>query len=216
MHGARRYLWYVPGIVLSLLVIVALMAFGIGRDVSASVTSVSVSPNAIAMGESATLTIRTFPGGRTIRASIDPNSDGAAVFSDTGATVAEAVSSSGYDGTATFTLLATAEGDVAIEVTDTTENEVQPVTLTVGAGDTTGSFITPPGTQPGVHLAVWGGGTIELLLATAPDAWSIWITRDGRFVGYIPGAPAFVNAPFLALFPGGLLPPGTVLAVVNN
>ena len=69
----------------------------------------------------------------------------------------------------------------------------------------------------GVSLVVWGGGTPSELV-TAADAFgcyvtSIWVTVDGGFRGYSPDSPAFVNAGFLSLFPGGVMPAGPVLLV---
>src|SRR5690606_36978576 len=54
----------------------------------------------------------------------------------------------------------------------------------------------------GVTIARWGGGPISLL----PRATSFWVTVDGHFIGYVPGAPSFVNERFVAEFPGEVLP----------
>ena len=75
------------------------------------------------------------------------------------------------------------------------------------------------GTLPaggGFGLVLWGGGTAQgVANAAAVDGCnlrSVWATRPGGgFVGYIYGAPDFVNAAWLGLFPGGRIPAGTPL-----
>ncbi len=85
-----------------------------------------------------------------------------------------------------------------------------PILSPIVAGGFLGS-IAPSG----VSLVQWSGGTLPLALAT-PDInlRSLWVLQGGVATGYIAGAPDFVNQPFLALFPGGSLPAGTLLAVV--
>ena len=65
---------------------------------------------------------------------------------------------------------------------------------TGAAGLITGNL--PPAGKAG--LIVWGGGTMDSLVATASgqncNVRSVYAIRNGRFVGYTPGAPAFVNA----------------------
>ena len=67
----------------------------------------------------------------------------------------------------------------------------------------------------GVGLALWGGGRVEGLVNTAlargctPD--SIWATFDGELVGYIVGAPDFVNERWASKFPSGAIPNGTIV-----
>jgi len=66
----------------------------------------------------------------------------------------------------------------------------------------------------GVALAIWQGGPAAQLASAAPGAVSFWVTSDGRFVGYVPDAPNFVNASFLALFGGtGEVPDGTIVLI---
>ncbi len=84
---------------------------------------------------------------------------------------------------------------------------------TTGAGSTSGT-LTPPPVASGVNAAEWGGGTLADLVARAPRAVSIWVFEGGKAYGDIPGAPAYVNASFVALFPGGVLPAGTIVLVV--
>lgn len=64
----------------------------------------------------------------------------------------------------------------------------------VATGTITGNL--PPTGKAG--LVVWGGGSMESLVATAGgrgcNVRSVYTVKDGRFIGYTPGAPAFVNA----------------------
>ena len=74
-----------------------------------------------------------------------------------------------------------------------------------------GSFLDGvPG--PGVEFAVYSGGPAEELPAAAPNAASFFTTVDGAFVGYVAGAPGFVNAGFLEHFAAGI-PANTPLIV---
>ena len=66
----------------------------------------------------------------------------------------------------------------------------------------------PESFRPGLSLFVWGGGTVEGILdaalARGCNPQSIWATApDGRMVGYVYGAPAFVNRDWFELFAGG-------------
>jgi D-alanyl-D-alanine carboxypeptidase len=70
----------------------------------------------------------------------------------------------------------------------------------------------------GYGLVVWGGGPIADIAATAAAGGcvlrSVWTTDgDGTFIGYLFGAPAFVNRPWLDRFPGDV-PGGTAAIVV--
>ena len=76
------------------------------------------------------------------------------------------------------------------------------------------------GTIPkaGFGLVVWGGGSAEAVSTTASEGGcslrSIWITGDdGDLIGFLYGAPAFVNAGWAARFPDGL-PANTPLILV--
>src|SRR5690606_20225402 len=71
-------------------------------------------------------------------------------------------------------------------------------------------------TEGGAAIIVWNGGPTESLIA---EAWlsgcavtSLWATAEGRYVGRIQGAPAFVNALWDASFRGGI-PEATPLVV---
>ena len=67
---------------------------------------------------------------------------------------------------------------------------------------------------PGFGLVRFQGGSLEELAACArtSDVVSLWTIAEGEYVAFVPGAPAFVNAAFSALFTGGL-PAGEPLLV---
>src|SRR5947209_4474911 len=52
----------------------------------------------------------------------------------------------------------------------------------------------------GFALVVWGGGSTDALgsasAAGGCNMQSAWVTIEGNFAGYVPGAPAFVNTTF--------------------
>lgn len=85
-------------------------------------------------------------------------------------------------------------------------------------GSGTGTFATPPSPLPtsGVSLLQWNGGTVDALaMATRSlEGVSITVFVGGQAVALIPGAPAFVNTAFVALYPGEV-PAGTLLALVR-
>lgn len=76
----------------------------------------------------------------------------------------------------------------------------------------------PPAGTGGMALILYSGGSLDNLQAElfgqGCGVQSYWVTRDGAWVGYNVGAPSFVNAKFVALFPGEQLPANTVLLVV--
>lgn len=67
--------------------------------------------------------------------------------------------------------------------------------------------------EPGVHLTVWLSGSTGDAAAALPALESVWTAVEGRFVGFVVGAPAFANEEFLALYPKGLLPRDTLVAL---
>ena len=69
----------------------------------------------------------------------------------------------------------------------------------------------------GFSLAVYEGGSVEELVSCAEsrDIVAFYALHDGAYVSYILGAPGFVNAGFLELFPDGL-PPITPLIAGSN
>ena len=81
------------------------------------------------------------------------------------------------------------------------------------SGDGGGGFVRSLPTS-GIALALAEGGTIaQLRLALlAAGAEAVFVTHEGRFAGYLPGAPDFVNLEFLALF-GGAVPAGRPMIV---
>jgi uncharacterized protein YkwD len=95
-------------------------------------------------------------------------------------------------------------------------------TGTVPIAEVTGATPTPTPSpsgdfpQQGVGLLVWNGGNLQQLVAAtqAGGAASVWAGAGGRLVGYTIGAPAFVNASFIAVFPDGNVPKDTALLVV--
>ena len=80
-------------------------------------------------------------------------------------------------------------------------------------GDLGGGFRTALPAS-GIALTVSEGGTITQLrrALAAAGAEAVFVTRNGRFVGYFPDAPDFVNAEFFELF-GGSVPAGQPMMV---
>ena len=80
---------------------------------------------------------------------------------------------------------------------------------------------TPPGLfgllpqQGGPGLVTWGGGTVTGIVRAAAERGvtlrTLWVTSDARWIGYIVGAPAFVNRAWYEHFPGGRIPANTAL-----
>jgi hypothetical protein len=87
-----------------------------------------------------------------------------------------------------------------------------------GLGTEMGTFATPSSPLPakGVALVVWNGGTVEALAAATQLLQGASLTSyvGGKAVVLIPGAPAFVNAAFTALYPSGA-PAGTLFVLVR-
>ena len=72
--------------------------------------------------------------------------------------------------------------------------------------------------QRGFALVVWGGGTAQGIANSAAvdgcNLRSVWASKPGGgFVGYLYGAPDFVNAAWFQLFPGGRVPAGLPLVI---
>lgn len=76
----------------------------------------------------------------------------------------------------------------------------------------------PLPTQGGFALVVWSGGTVDQLIATASDRGcavvSVWSSVNGSLIGYISGAPSFVNLRWRTEVTDGALAAGTPLVVV--
>src|SRR5690606_33005732 len=58
------------------------------------------------------------------------------------------------------------------------------------------------------------GGTIEEAVSAAPGVDSIWATANSELVGYLVGAPPFVNVGFVNAFAGGVIPANTPLILL--
>ena len=70
----------------------------------------------------------------------------------------------------------------------------------------------------GFSLVVFEGGSVEELIGCAEsrDIVTLYVLHEGVFVSYILGAPGFVNAGFLELFPDGLPPIAPLVATSNG
>ena len=75
------------------------------------------------------------------------------------------------------------------------------------------------GTLPragGTGLGVWQGGRAEDVPAAAASLGcrllALWLINNGEFVGFVYGAPNFVNAPFRVAYPS-VVPAGAVIVV---
>lgn len=66
---------------------------------------------------------------------------------------------------------------------------------------------------PGVNLTLYTGGPVDRLEQAAPNAVSFFVTVDGELIGYVAGAPGFVNAGFLGHFTSGI-PANTPMLVL--
>jgi hypothetical protein len=213
----RRRPWYFVGIVPSLLVVVAVLQAG--SPVQAQVIDVAAEATEVAAGETVQITVQTTIGSEPLQAQV--RGDGEAVFESTGTTTAQQSTNTGfgYGGTSTaFTLVALAPGEVVIEFLPSGSGEVEAsLAITIVPSEGVGDFNPPIGPEIGVHITRWGGGTVdELIAATPAGTTSIWVTVGGEFIGYIPGAPEFVNSAFFAAFPGAEVSAGTpILAAVT-
>jgi len=70
-----------------------------------------------------------------------------------------------------------------------------------------------PEPEAGITLGRWQGGLARVLdhEALQYGLRSVSVTRAGRLVTYVPGAPAFVNEAFLELYPETWIPPDTAV-----
>ncbi len=116
----------------------------------------------------------------------------------------------------TASFIAPASGTVSVEVSALDRflhRATATVTLTVASAS---GFLNSPAPS-GVTLVRWGGGTVTVAFATpGVQVRSLWVLQGNSVTGYVAGAPDFVNQPFLALFPDGSIPEGTLLAVVTG
>ena len=70
----------------------------------------------------------------------------------------------------------------------------------------------------GFSLVVYEGGSVAELVTCAESRGivTLYALHEGVFVSYILGAPGFVNAGFLELFPDGLPPIAPLVATSNG
>ncbi len=91
------------------------------------------------------------------------------------------------------------------------ELHLQPAPPSLGCGGSSAipvGISGPDSLQAGLSLFVWGGGTVQGIYDAASERGcnpqTVWATApDQRMVGYVFGAPAFVNRAWFDLFPGG-------------
>ena len=76
------------------------------------------------------------------------------------------------------------------------------------------AMLLPDPVDAGVNSALWCGGPLPRMVTAVPPAMSYWVFASGDAVGYIPGAPAFVNGAFEALYPDNRVPDRTIVLVV--
>lgn len=85
--------------------------------------------------------------------------------------------------------------EIAVTVDGLTARKVDAFLYTSTKGKLSGS-VAPKG----ISLAIWGGGTTQALVTSttatgcAPAGLAMWVIDAGKFIGYIAGAPAIVNA----------------------
>ncbi|MEZ4502758.1 MAG: SH3 domain-containing protein [Dehalococcoidia bacterium] len=119
--------------------------------------------------------------------------------------------------TATTSPTATASATPSVTVTATPTSSATP---TAGAPVPSDSGIIGDLPQGGgLGLIVYGGGTIENLVASSNargcSPVSVWANRSGGgLIGVIPGAPALVNREWTAQFGGGPIPAASPLIIV--
>lgn len=89
----------------------------------------------------------------------------------------------------------TGVAEVVVTVDGLSASKADGFTYISTKGKLTGSLATK-----GVSLALWGGGTTQALVTSTAaagcpaTALGMWVIDAGKFIGYIVGAPAIVNA----------------------
>ncbi len=83
-----------------------------------------------------------------------------------------------------------------IQVTWGSDPEPPPAGPGCAAPSTPHATFSPALAPSGIMITIWGGGSVTLF----PPAISYWATHMGELVGFIPGAPAFVNSTFIGAF----------------
>ncbi len=193
-------------------------------NIAGPAASVTVDPGSPVLGTNSSITSSAADSdgnpvadGTTITLNV---SNANALLSSAAGTVGSSVGATTTGGTATLTLIPVSTG-TSVAVGVATGGVTGSQTFTIAASGTTpppdgeGSF-TGTISDSGVSIVSFDGGTVADLAAAAADAGliSVWVTVDGEFVGFISGAPAFVNAAFSAQFAGGI-PAGTLAIVVK-
>ncbi len=163
-----------------------------GTD-SSVITVRVVDSSGVAIAGVTDITLSQGGGSSVISAISGPtNASGEATFTVTNTTVEE------------VTYTATVEGTTVSNTTGVFFYSVDGTPPPSGQGCTfppvpAGQFL--PALQPtGVMISIYGGGPISSL----PSAVSYWGTFNAQLIGYIPGAPNFVNAQFNAAFANGI------------
>ncbi len=71
-----------------------------------------------------------------------------------------------------------------------------------------------PAPVAGLTITTWSGGDLTALATALTGSKSAWVFVGGQAIGYVVGAPAFVNADFVARYPTGAAA-GTFMVVVR-
>lgn len=84
----------------------------------------------------------------------------------------------------------------------------------------TGTISGTVSSSGGVSLVVWTGGYVEALVNVAQGRGcgvrSVWVSRGGGLIGYIAGAPSFVNEAWNAQIGTGPLPELPVILLCSS
>jgi hypothetical protein len=197
------------------------------RPATAAGISLAASPAVLSASQMTVLTVGASASGGTLSISATAGtltSDGGLTAQSCGGGAALCTGVSG-NGTAQLTIPAAGNDLTTVVLTFTAPPTAGSVAVTASQGGATttvavtvraGEGTIGSGSIPlngGFGLVVFDGGTFDQLVGAAacPGQVSFWVTTDGQFVLYLPGAPAAVNAPFQSEFTGGVIPAGTPL-----
>ena len=115
-------------------------------------------------------------------------------------------------------------GEITVTVTVTSQDGSRSKTYRVQLPETAWDPARDPwphclrgAVSEGFSLVVYEGGSVAELIGCAEsrDIATLYVLHEGVYVSYILGAPDFVNAGFIELFPDGL-PPITPLIAASN
>lgn len=207
MPRSNRYARYLPVAIVAG-VMAALMFAMSSSPARADIIDVEATDDEIDVGETTTIVVHTDVAGRSVTASLDATSEGSLAFVEAdGSLVTEVevvTTAFGYEetGTATLTVQGTAAGEATLLLTDVETGETLSASLTIGD-------VTPPEPDPaagfsvevpagGVAITEFEGSVNEFRAVTGVHTCAM--TVGGSFSTYVYGAPAFVNADFLANF----------------